>query len=466
MRNQSSFYTEYETKGKIVMKKAGKINKTYLWKILLSIVLTGSCCFVLLLFTGLIPRSAIKESCIESAEYFSEYGMFPCLTEGQLNTKKDNYSDCILVDIMYHISQDELVKSTVKASYYQPETTTINIGFMDSLKEDKVPNVEYSRYWHGTLTFLRPLFTFTDIQGARAVLATVWIALTIGNLFLLWKEKAKVLAVCYLLSNIWLQAWVCTTCIQYSTMFFMMNGVSMAVICLFRKRKDIESLYRKIGILMATSGVCTCFIDFLTVETVSVTVPLLMLLVLRYEAGELSEWKTEFLRIASWGLTWGAGYALMFVFKWILVTICFGRESLLLALSSAGERFLGETYMGGISLTPIASASELFFGAIFRNQGMLFPYKENMSDLAGFLSFFAVIFLCGSLIYLFRGKNFSGKMLLLCAILGAVPYIRFMVLQNHAFIHYFFTYRAQMVTVTALLYVTWEFGLKNVLGKK
>ena len=136
LRNQSSFYTEYETKGKIVMKKAGKINKTYLWKILLSIVLTGSCCFVLLLFTGLIPRSAIKESCIESAEYFSEYGMFPCLTEGQLNTKKDNYSDCILVDIMYHISQDELVKSTVKASYYQPETTTINIGFMDSLKED------------------------------------------------------------------------------------------------------------------------------------------------------------------------------------------------------------------------------------------------------------------------------------------------------------------------------------------
>lgn len=38
-----------------------------------------------------------------------------------------------------------------------------------------------------------------------------------------------------------------------------------------------------------------------------------------------------------------------------------------------------------------------------------------------------------------------------------------MIEKNHAYLHYFFTYRAQLVTVTMLLYVTWGFGWKNLL---
>ena len=430
------------------------------------IVLTGVCCMLLLFFSGLIPQSAIKEGCVESAKYFNEHDLFPYLIENQFNTRQDNYSDCILANIMYHISGEEVVKSTVKASYYQPELENVNTGLWESLQEDKEPNVDYSRYWHGTLAFLRPLFTITNIQGARIVFSTIWIALMLLNILLLWKQKAKTLAVCYFAANIAMQAWVCATCIQYSTMFFMMNAVLTAVICFFHKRKDTEALYRKIGLLMAVSGVCTCFFDFLTAETLPLTVPLIILWILRYEAGELTEWKNELKYLISCVSIWGTGYALMFVFKWILVVAFSGREALLLALSSAGERFVGKVHMGNTSLDPLATSSQRFFGAIFRNQGMLFPYKSDMSDAAGFASFFAVFFICAFCIYMFRGKNYSGKMLGLCALLSAIPYIRFIVLQNHAFMHYFFTYRAQMVTVIALLYCTWEFGLGNILGKK
>jgi len=246
----------------------------------------------------------------------------------------------------------------------------------------------------------------------------------------------------------------------------MMNLISLAVICAFRKRKDTESLYRRMGLLMAVSGVCTCFFDFLTAETLPLTVPLLILWVLRYEAGELSEWKKEWKYLLSCGSIWCLGYALMFVFKWILVAVFSGKEAFMLALSSAGVRFMGEVHTGNNSLTPLATSSQRLFGAIFRNQRMLFPYKSGMSDFAGFASFFAVFFVCSFCIYVFRWKNYSGKMLGICALLASVPYVRFIVLQNHAFTHYFFTYRAQMVTVMALLYCTWEFGLRNVIGNK
>ena len=440
------------------MKERSKMNITGIGKILSVIVLTGVSCMLLLFLTALIPQSAIKESCVESARYFNDHELFPYLIENQFNTRQDNYSDCILVDIMYHISDDEPVKSSVKASYYQPEHGNVNTGLWESLQEEKEPNVDYSRYWHGTLSFLRPLFLVTDIEGARIVFAAIWIVLMLLNMWLMWKQGAKALAICYLAAHIVMQAWVCATCIQYSTMFFMMNAITLAGICLFRKRKDP-------ALLMAVSGVCTCFIDFLTAETLSLTVPLLVLLILRYEAGELSEWKKELKQLISYVVIWGMGYALMFVFKWILVAMFAGKEAFMLALSSAGERFTGAVHMGNTTLHPLATPLERFFGALFRNQGMLFPYKDNMTDFAGFASFFAVLFICNFLVYMFRSKNLSGKMLGLCAILAAIPYGRFLLLQNHAFIHYFFTYRAQMVTVIALLYCTWRFGLGNVIRK-
>jgi len=448
------------------MKERSKMNITGIGKILSVIVLTGVTCMLLLFLTALIPQSAIKESCVESARYFNDHELFPYLMENQFNTRQDNYSDCILVDIMYHISDDEPVKSSVKASYYQPEYENVNTGLWESLQEEKEPNVDYSRYWHGTLSFLRPLFLVTDIEGARIVFAAIWIVLMLLNMWLMWKQGAKALAICYLAAHIVMQAWVCATCIQYSTMFFMMNAITLAGICLFRKRKDTESLRCKTGLLMAVSGVCTCFIDFLTAETLSLTVPLLVLLILRYEAGELSEWKKEFKHLITCVMIWGIGYALMFVFKWILVAVFAGKEAVILALSSAGERFTGTVHMGNTTLDPIATPLERFFGAIFRNQGMLFPYRDNMADFAGLASFFAVFFVLSFMIYMFRGKNFSGKMLGLCALLAAIPYARFVLLQNHAFIHYFFTYRAQMVTVIAMLYCTWRFGLGNVIRKK
>lgn len=423
-------------------------------------------CMLILFLTGLIPQSAIADSCRESAAYFKEHELFPFLVDGQFNTITENYGDCIVVNIMYHISDDKTMESLLKAYYYNPERESVEVSLWDSLQEEKEPNVGYFRYWHGEMVLMRPLFTFTGIEGTRGILSGILILLTIGIVFLLWHQRAKVLAICYLLGNLIVQFWVCFFSIGHITMFLLMNIMVAIVIGMFKQRKNPMSLYRKIYLLMAASGVYTCFFDFLTTETLTITVPLLILLVLRYEAGELDNLGKEVKRFVICGTVWLVSYGSMFLLKWFLAAGILGRQAFFSAMQSAGERIGGEVRIGNTNLHPVASDTQRFLGSLWRNWGSLFPFRNKMSMSASVACFLGVIFVCFAVVYILRWKNFSMKMILLCLLLGMVPYLRYIVLENHSYNHYFFTYRAQLVTVIALLYVTYEFGVKNLIKKK
>jgi len=54
--------------------------------------------------------------------------------------------------------------------------------------------------------------------------------------------------------------------------------------------------------------------------------------------------------------------------------------------------------------------------------------------------------------YLFRTKKVNDINRLF-GILAIIPVVRFIALNNHSYIHFFFTYRALLVTVVVLVYV-------------
>lgn len=424
-------------------------------------------CIILLLLTGMIPHNAIAASCRKSAEFFLDNELFPYSIDGQFNSRIDNYSDCILVNIMYHTDNEQLLSTLIKASYYQPVSENINVSLSDAVYDTKEPNISYCRYWHGSLALLRPLFLFTDIVGARYILGGILVLLTLLTAITLIRMKRTSLAVCYLLGNLSVQCWMCLTCIQYMTTFLVMNVITLRILRIYQKNHtDQAELYQKICMLMTVSGVTVCFVDFLTTETLSVTVPLLVLLVLRFEDGQLESLSTEAKHLGTWGLIWGCSYAFMFLVKWSLCAALLGFESLSDIFSHAGERFLGAVTTGNTSLDPEATPTQRFFGALGRNQGCLFPFRDNMSMSGALFLFLCIVCVLLLLIYVFRRKDFSGKMLVLCLLLGAIPYVRYIILQNHAYLHYFFTYRAQLVTIISLYYCTWRFGLRGFFPTK
>jgi hypothetical protein len=55
--------------------------------------------------------------------------------------------------------------------------------------------------------------------------------------------------------------------------------------------------------------------------------------------------------------------------------------------------------------------------------------------------------------YVYHKDRINKPRILLLFIIGAVPYIRYIVLSNHAYLHCFFTYRAQMAAVVALVMI-------------
>ncbi|MBQ3104928.1 MAG: hypothetical protein IJC59_03580 [Lachnospiraceae bacterium] len=428
-------------------------------------VLTALLCMAALFGTSLIPQAAIAEGCLKSAEFFYEEELFPYLLSGQFNTRQDHYADCILVNILYHIEEEAPISSPVTAAYYHGEKENVNDSLYAAVKEEKEPNVDYFRYWHGSMALLRPLFLFTDIQGARLLLGGLLLLMTLLASWAVAKRGERVLAVSYLAANVILQMWMCGFCIEYITTPLVANGILLVLLHLYDTwGEQREEMDHRVGRLMAVSGVLTCFVDFLTTETLTVTLPLLFLLLLRFRDGRLQSCRKEMATMAAGGLIWGLSYGGMFLLKWGIASALLGREALLGALSSAGERIAGIVHLGSSSLDPEATAGERLLGALAYNWGSLFPFREEMRAGAALVFFFGLLFLCFAIIYLFRGKDFSGKTVVLCLLLSCVPYLRYMTLSNHSYLHYFFTYRAQLVGITALCYCTWRFGLSGLWG--
>lgn len=255
---------------------------------------------------------------------------------------------------------------------------------------------------------------------------------------------------------------MCLFCIEYVTTFLVMNVVLLVELYLFRRKKSDEKFREQIRCLMAVSGVVTCFVDFLTTETLTCLVPLLFLMILLYETGELCSFKEEMKYLIGCGIAWGLSYAGMFLLKWLLAAGILGYQALEEALLSAGERISGTVYLGNTNLDPEANLLDKVIGILYRNEGCLFPFADHMSAGTIMCIFASVCFLCFAIVYLFRPKKFPSAMVGICLLLGAVPYLRYLVLQNHSYLHYFFTYRAQLVTVISMMYCVWRFGLEGL----
>ena len=153
------------------------------------------------------------------------------------------------------------------------------------------------------------------------------------------------------------------------------------------------------------------------------------------------------------------------LFKWIVALAVLGKEAFFAALSQAALRINGDATLGNVIGAETVSDFERVSGALWRNIGCIFPFKDEM-PLKGTLLYVLLIGIVTFCIwYLFRKKRESclNKMLLIVSVL---PFLRFLVLNNHSYIHFFFTYRALLVGVVVLLYLTGGFLLGFLMKPK
>ena len=468
-------------------------------KVLISGTATIVICIALLFVTALIPQNALQKNMEKSSDYYNNHQMFDHVTDYMFLSRQDNYADCILTNIIYHIDQNNLAESILSASYYNPEDEGVQTSFAYAVGSKVEPNVDYSRYWHGSMVLLRPLFIIFDIAGVRMVLGILILIMTVWFEVLLFKNHYSVFGVCYAIGLMLVSVWMCAFCVEYAMPFVVMSvelPVLLVLLTRAYEKKDAQNLTQKrndknsekheadncklnnrklinrklinrkpinrkpinrkpevlLWAVLACAGIVTAFVDFLTTETVTFTMAYVLYLIVKNRHDQMKPIKEELICLIKSGIVWLGSYGLMIALKWALALVVLGKDAFFNALSQAALRISGDATLGNVTGAEVVSDYERISGALWRNIGCIYPFKSTMSYGTAMIFILLVGLVVFSIWYLFRGKTKSciNKVL---AIVSLLPVMRFLVLNNHSYIHFFFTYRALLVSVVVIIYI-------------
>lgn len=392
-----------------------------------------ACVLLLLAVIAAIPQRAIEDNCREAADYFSSHEAFPLLIDGVEGSRMDNYADTALLDVIFCADSRQPLRSLILAPYYRNEGQDIRADFQSAVS-GAAPNNEYARYWHGSQLLLRPLLMVTSIEGCRTVLFLLFLALNATLAVVLVRKKAYLPLVGYFAALVCVHFYTAAFTLEYIMVLLVMSAASLVVAAL----KD------NLTTVFLLSGTVTCFLDFLTAETLSFTIPALLALMLLQK--ERQPLMTHLLRLVKWGAAWLGSYAAMFAIKWLAVLAMAGEETFRNIFSFAALRIDGQTLLSDGTVGTVTPLT-----ALARNLAALIPFvNENASVTAVILTAVAVLLVIFAALYLFRGDNLDMGYLLSLLLVGLLPYVRYLLIFSHAHVHYFFTFRAQMALLLAI----------------
>ena len=388
-----------------------------------------------------IPNERIYDNMYESAFFFKDHA--PYVNESQLRLVQDNYADVILLNVTWNMGSDPFV-STLNSAYYNGDDGTTdygeNWGFYCTLAGTP-PNKDYSRYWHGMAALIRPFMLFTDIDGIKLIGTITAFVLLAVNAALLLKKRQYFAAGALVAALMCVHVWNIGISLEYQPAVLVTLAL-LPLYILFEKNDGALSIFAVI------SGVMIAFFDFLTCETLTILIPLLIVFIMRKQDNRLPEFKDCFLLTMKCGTAWFLSYAGAYLVKWSAASLVTGENKFAAALTSVEERLIGEAE----ELDPVAQ----FFLAPLANISTLFGGYGRVSwgNIAAGLIISAVVL--GSVFYLFRSsEKYDRSFSLIMLILGALPFVRFFVLNNHSYLHEFFTYRALASTILALFAMLW-----------
>lgn len=70
------------------------------------------------------------------------------------------------------------------------------------------------------------------------------------------------------------------------------------------------------------------------------------------------------------------------------------------------------------------------------------------------------------LAFVYRGKLKNRRRIVMYLAITCIPYVRYIVLHNHSYLHCFFTYRAQLAVFLAIVLILDELSVFEVLKRR
>lgn len=404
--------------------------------------------FFALVIVAMIPQKNIHQHTMESADILLEQEVFYDIDPKDLSSRIDRYADSILLNIAYSYDEAHPIESVMRSSYYFDETKNENVNLHTAVNNQTKANKNYFRYWHGSNVIIRPLLLFTNINGIYILNALLLVALLLCVLLLLWKKCSPAIAICMACSCVTISFWYIPFSLEYTWNFLIMLTACILTFFLYHKKETTLFLFFFI------LGNITAYFDFLSTETITYTMPFLFVLLLNQKQKLHEDNHVSFSFLFKTAFMWLFGYALSWIMKWTLATLILDTNAFQFALQQANTRITSQS-------EDISIVSQSF-GSLIRNISCLFPFSFMASN--GFSICIITAIILGIFFFLFK-KEKSTTFSIMLLLISLVPYLRFITISNHSYLHYFFTYRAQVASMFAIG-LTMIYGTDYNLVKK
>lgn len=380
-----------------------------IWKtagIFFAIVIVGT---ILLTAAYYIPVN--ENNMTASYEIMDKEGWYPAIpiVSASYETYFTSYKPGVLDD-----SSDYVMLG--KALYTVVDSALVTAMNMDG----------YSRYWHGYVSVLRPLFAVFDYGEIRTGNAMGQLLLMALLFSFIYQKKGIKYALLALTSYCLLMPLAMPFSLQYSWVFYITYGFLLYLVS--RKKECLPDGMKLYWIFMAV-GMLTSYFDLLTYPLYTWGIPMTWWLLLQEKEQKSSVYVKNTIYTGVW---WLFGYAGMWLSKWCLGSIIL-KENIFEVVFSKGAKW-----------TDSENALELSgrLEAIYANWKH-YEYKLYVILLLAWLLFVIIFSIRNGV-----ARNARNKALLLVGMSSAVWYF---VMSKHTLGHHFFAYRTWGISILAVL---------------
>ena len=387
--------------------------------------------------TYLLPNERIRAHIAESKELLINQNGNPLFTDYIKGANLDVFTDLLIMNTAMNKGKTEDESVFIRAfenSRYNNEEDNSYTSLQETVENPEVyNNQEYSRYWHGIQTIIRPLLLFFNYEEIRYIFMLLIFVLLGISLLLINKNISFMHSMAFLVSMLAVCIFIVPMSIQYSAIFIITLLAVIIVNLLHKKQKA-----KFIPYLFFIIGGLTTFFDLLTAPLLTLGIPLIIEVLLRSREESLSI-KKAFLEIIKLSILWAIAYGTIFFVNWVIASLIMQKDLITVAINQILFRTNGSEEYPATKI-----------GAIVEN----FTYLYNNVLLAC-----GIVTIIGWIIALIktRKNKINWKKILILLIVSIYPYVWYMVFAGHSTIHAFFTYRIQAIAIFGVLCIMLEF---------
>ncbi|MBR3281036.1 MAG: hypothetical protein IKI57_04255 [Clostridia bacterium] len=418
---------------------------------------------ILLMLVCMIPRDAVEKHVYESAELLLEEGPHPLINE-MFETYNNNFTEAVIINEIYSVDTKRPINSylTARKNYKEGQTERIieeNVGEgitaqfnsadgleivnddYDSLNElsgfldgNITTSLNYGRYWHGYLVLYRPLLVIFNLKQIKVFQLVLFIALFIVAAALIYKKYGLITSLLFSASLGFMGYFTAAYSIESAPTHIIMM---VATIVWLIKKDKIKDIY----LFFFVTGIFTNYVDYLTVPLLTIFMPLLLMMIDYSKEHTLKE---NIIFLIKSCIAWGVGYAGMWITKWAIYDLLIpGKTSMLkIGFSQSIYRMNRDNAYYGYDVSILEVIIPKFVRAlrvILLNVilvivlPIMFKKKKHNNKL--------------DLQDIKCEKKFS---FFIFFIIGLAPLAWYILLANHTFLHFFFTYRMIAIFILAM----------------